>query len=211
MVFGAAIWLAQASCSKLSFGRNGGQGFRGPLVRHVGFKFKALEFCETMVEVAESAREHLRPLIGLRLSASYRAADMRVFHFGRMHVIGGGAVGEYALHVQCPWRIETEDRIITGHDDLFLPAEETEDFDWESWDWDGGETLQDRLVSDFLAKTEPSVQDLNTDRYGGAKLSLSGGYSLVLFPADSQGEDWRVFKPNSEGEHFVVSGGRVEK
>ena len=166
-----------------------------------------------MTKVAESAREHLEPLIGLRLSASYRAADMRMFHFGKMREVGCGAVGEYALHVQCPWRIEIKDRIITGRYDLFEPAERTENFDWESWNWDENETLQDRLVSDLLAKTELTVHNVATDCHGGATLDLSGGYALVLFPAGSEGEDWRVFKPRGEGErgeHFVVSGGREQ-
>jgi hypothetical protein len=164
-----------------------------------------------MTGIAESVREHLEPLVGLKLSASYRAADMRMFHFGETHAFDRGHVGEYALHVQCPWRIETTDRIITGRHDLFRPAEETENFDWESWDWDGNETLQDRLVSGLLAKNELTVQDLATDCHGGATLKLSGGYALVLFPASSQSENWRVFKPCGEGEHFVVSGGREER
>jgi hypothetical protein len=163
-----------------------------------------------MTGVAESAREHLEPLTGLRLSASYRAADMRVFHFGEMRAVDRGNVGEYALHVQCPWRIETKDQIITGRSDLFKPAEEPENFDWASWDWDGNETLQDRLVSELLARTELVVQYLDTNFHGGAILNLSAGYALVLFPASSRGEDWRVFKPKSGEHHFVVSGGREE-
>ena len=45
----------------------------------------------------------------------------------------------------------------------------------------------------------------------GARLHLSGAHSLVLFPADSQGEDWRMLGPDCDGDHFVVSGGRVEE
>jgi hypothetical protein len=163
-------------------------------------------------QVADSARDQLQPLIGLALSASYRAADMRILHFGQMRKAGKGAVGEYALHVQCPWRIETSDRIITGRSDLFKPAEKTEDFDWKTWDWDGNETLQDRLVSDLLANTQLAVEGLVTDSHGGVTLNLSGGYALVLFPAGSQSEDWRIIKNKMDGpsEHFVVTGGREE-
>jgi len=146
----------------------------------------------TMKDVAEATYCHLKALVGLPLSASYRAADMRMFDFGRMHKMGAGEVGEYALHVQCPWRLETKSRVITGRHDLFKPAEETENFDWDSWDWDGNETRQDRLVSDFLSGEKPVVKDIATDTHGGATLSLSGNYSLVLFPCASQGEDWRL-------------------
>src|SRR5688572_2366118 len=63
-------------------------------------------------QVAES-------LIGLRLSAARRAADMRVFHFGDMREENGGTLGQYALHVQCPWRIDGPQGIITGRHDLW--------------------------------------------------------------------------------------------
>jgi hypothetical protein len=162
-----------------------------------------------MMPIADSVREHLQPLLGLRLSASYRAADMRVFHFGTLRQVGTGAVGEFALHVQCPWRIQARDRIVTGHHDLFEPAEVTEHFDWESWDWDGNETLQDKLISEFLAEIAPTVQGVVTDACGGAILDLSGEYALVLFPAGTKSEDWRLFRPGRQG-HFVVSGGREE-
>lgn len=165
---------------------------------------------ENMNEVGEQAQMRLELLKGLPLSESYRAADMRMFHFGTMRPVKRGAVGEYALHVQCPWRIETADGILTGRHDLFSPAEETEDFDWESWDWDGNETLQDRLIGAFIREGIRKVEDVSADAYGGARIGLSGGYVLVLFPADSQGEDWRLFRPQEGGAHFVVSGGRVE-
>lgn len=163
-----------------------------------------------MTDVADAVLKHLQPLVGLTLSESYRVADMRIFHFGAMRNVEGGAAGEYALHVQCPWRLEASDHVVTGRHDLFKPAEETEGFDWDSWDWDGNETLQDGLVSDFLTKAAPVVQGVAADSYGGARLSLSGEYNLALFPAGSQGEDWRVFRPEGNEEHFVVSGGRVE-
>jgi hypothetical protein len=164
-----------------------------------------------MTDVAEAVHEHLSPLLGLKLSASSRAADMRMFDFGELKSIDRRVVGEFALHVQCPWRIESIERIITGRHDLFEPADETEDFDWESWNWmDANETLQDKIVRDFLEKNEPIVQNITADCHGGVTLSLSGGYNLLIFPAGSNGEDWRIFKPN-EARHFVVSGGRVEK
>ena len=136
---------------------------------------------------------------------------MRVFHFGTLRAVEGGQVGKFALHVQCPWRIETADRIVTGRHDLFQPAKETEGFDWDAWDWSDSETLQDKLVAELLSETSPIVEDVAADAHGGATLRLSGGYNLVLFPAASQGEDWRLLPPEANGKHFVISGGRVEE
>ena len=59
-----------------------------------------------MLSLKERVREHLAPMVGLPLSIARRAADMRVFHFGKVSEVSGGTVGEFALHIQCPWRIE---------------------------------------------------------------------------------------------------------
>ena len=53
------------------------------------------------------------------------------------------------------------------------------------------------------------VEKVDADDFGGATISLSGGYRLVIFPSGSAGEDWRLLQPLSEERHFVVSGGAV--
>ncbi|MEO7193078.1 MAG: hypothetical protein ABI051_18685 [Vicinamibacterales bacterium] len=53
------------------------------------------------------------------------------------------------------------------------------------------------------------VEQVHGDDYGGASLELSGGYRLVLFPAGTQGEDWRIFQPSTDEPHFVIEGGRA--
>jgi hypothetical protein len=60
-------------------------------------------------------------LVGLRLSIIRRAADMLGLHFGaiRIHPSGTGTVADYALHVQCPWRLDGPNGTVTGRDDLW--------------------------------------------------------------------------------------------
>jgi len=55
---------------------------------------------EEMTTIADEITAHLQPLIGLELSIARRAADMRVFHFGRIRKVEKGTVGDYALHIQ---------------------------------------------------------------------------------------------------------------
>ena len=162
-----------------------------------------------MTDTAAETFEKLRELIGLPLSDSHRAADMRTFQIGPITKIGKKEVGTFTLHIQCAWRIENADGIVAGRDDLYAPTEETEDFDFDTWDWDRNETLQDRLVAMFLS-TDPIIEDINTDAYGGAVIGMSNGYNLVLFPVCSKDEDWRLFCPNTEEKHFVFCGGCVE-
>jgi len=149
---------------------------------------------------------------------------MRVFHFGRVTIeeAKSRSYGEFALHIQCPWRIEGPDGIVTGRDDLWEPAEPNDDIDWDSWDFEKNDNLQDRRIRSLLgghdtltrsavnATSLLVVEHISTDAVGGATLSLSGGYRLVIFPSGSaDGEDWRLLEPPSERPHFVVGGGRI--
>ena len=61
---------------------------------------------------------------------------MRGFHFGKIVRKNGKNVGAYALHIQCPWRIESETAIVTGSQDWYVFAGEAEGVreDPDSWD-----------------------------------------------------------------------------
>lgn len=173
--------------------------------------------------VSQEILSHLKPLVGLKLALVRRAADLRNFQFGTVRAVEGGSVGEYALHVQCPWRIEGSDGITTGRSDLWQPAEPSQEIDWDQWDYEKDENLQDRRFAALLGGYDPAtgsfvnatehliVEDVCADDYGGAAIRFSGGYKLVLFPAGTRGEDWRVFRPDTDDSHFVVAGGRIEQ
>jgi len=85
----------------------------------------------------------LSRIIGLPLAAVRRAADMRTFQFGTLRPVGRGSVGDFALHIQCPWRIEGPEGIVTGRSDLREPAEAGAPID-ENWDY---ETSPDRVAA----------------------------------------------------------------
>jgi hypothetical protein len=93
-------------------------------------------------------------LIGLRLSIVRRAADMLVLHFGviRPHPSGEGTVADYALHVQCPWRLDGPQGTVTGSGDLWVyagPGERPPD-----WSYEDGFSLQDRKFATVFARDE---------------------------------------------------------
>jgi hypothetical protein len=175
-----------------------------------------------MKPVAEAIMDQLKPLVGLRLAIARRAADLRNFQFGQIRAVEGGTVGEYALHIQCPWRFERPDGILTGRSDLWQPAEASEEVDWDTWHYERNENLQDRKLGTLLGSHDPAtrsfvnqtehlvVEEVRADNCGGVTIQLSGGYRLVLFPAGIRGEDWRLFRPDTDEPHFVVAGGRVE-
>jgi hypothetical protein len=77
-----------------------------------------------MRSVAEQIKLNLQPLVGLKLSRMALAAGMRTIQFGNTERrASGGVVGEYTLHIQCPWRLETDKGLVTGSDDLNVPYE----------------------------------------------------------------------------------------
>lgn len=176
-----------------------------------------------MNTTATEVLKHLKPLIGLKLSIARRAASMSNFQFGEIRKVDGGTVGEYALHVDCPWRLEGPHGIVTGWLDLWEPAEEgDDDFGWQTWTEEKKDNLQEKRLHKLLSGYDEQtlsvvnvtdkleVEDIQTDAYGGAVLRLSGGYRLVVFPARSRCEDWRIFQPQNDGPHFVVAGGKIE-
>jgi hypothetical protein len=74
-----------------------------------------------MLPPAADARvqRELERLLGLELSGTHRGADLRVLKFGPLRPAGRGTVGDLALHVQCPWRIDGSDGVVTGRGDLW--------------------------------------------------------------------------------------------
>ena len=151
-------------------------------------------------------------LIGLRLSIVRRAADMLVVHFGDIRPSGGGTVGSYALHVQCPWRLDGPHGIVTGRDDLWDyagPGERP-----PRWSYDDGHSLQDKRFATLFARDEATRSWVNeNDRLvvtaaeqsqrGDVKIELSEGYAIQVFPAGSRGEAWRFFAPDSGDDHLI--------
>jgi hypothetical protein len=167
---------------------------------------------EDRISTRQKVMGALSQIIGHPLSGAWRAADMRVFDFGTLRPVERGSVGDFALHIQCPWRIEGKDGIVTGRRDLWEPIELSPDFDWESWDYEKSPNLQDFLVDQWMRKHSLSliVRKVDADDFGGASIDFDGGFGLRLFPYGTRGEDWRLFRPKTGTPHFVVSGGKVE-
>jgi len=152
----------------------------------------------------------LSQIIGLPLTAVRRAADMRTFQFGTLRAVDRGSVGDFALHVQCPWRIEGPDGIVTGRLDLWEPVEDNAPID-KNWDYDKSPNLQDARLEGWLSHNELPlvVNRVESDEFGGASITFRQGFVLRLFPCGTRGEDWRLFKPKANAPHLVIIGGAI--
>ena len=83
-----------------------------------------------MEAIGESIGLALRPVVGRSLIQSRRIVDLQAFGFGewiRRPAVGRKAprfvdVPEFALHVQCRWRIVRDGSIVVGSADIFWPS-----------------------------------------------------------------------------------------
>jgi hypothetical protein len=174
-----------------------------------------------MFSLTDKVKLNLHKLIGLKMSRTALAGNMRTLQFGNTEARkSGGVVGEYALHIQCSWRLESDAGLITGDDDLYVPFEEIHEQE-EAFDWGKGGSLQEKILREFLKGYDENtrqivnstnllvVDEIHSDSAGGFCLALSGGYRLLVFPNGTRREAWRLFRPTRDGypsdeRHFVV-------
>jgi hypothetical protein len=152
-------------------------------------------------------------LVGLPLWALGRAADLAWLEFGSRRTVLSHSgkekqVGDYALHIQCPWRITKGDKVITGRGDIFCTPEESEEPNPADFDWEKGNRF-DRVVADLFEHEAHhfTVHSVQAGEAGRLAILLNDNYRLDVFPHDSEsGEHWRFFKPYSDEPHLVFSG-----
>jgi hypothetical protein len=159
-------------------------------------------------------------LVGKALWNSTRAADLASFDFGERRSVPsrGGAtkiVGEYALHVQCAWRITCKDQVVVGSRDLYYPADYGDqnreipaDFDWDRDPNHRDKSL--RLLFENGSK-QFAVEAVDVGAAASLRIVLKHGFCLEVFPDNSLNDErWRLFRPGVDEPHFVVTGRGVE-
>ena len=162
----------------------------------------------------ELIQRHLQQLIGLRLTTTTRAANMECLKFGYLLETNKAGqeiqIGEFALHLQCHWRLASDTKILIGSDDLFEPVDENAEYD-ENFDWDKANgNLRDLKLQELINNPDLIVNSVIADNFGGFDLLFSNGIKLTLFPAvskvDKYSEHWRLLSnKDSNRSHFVVS------
>jgi hypothetical protein len=155
-----------------------------------------------------SIRDALTPLCGLPLWGAGRAADLLWLQLGaRVQAPTSKqpdrVTGEYALHIQCPWRASSAAGIIVGSGDLFRSTDGSELESDEP-----GASLADALLQRWLADHSLSVTAVAVDKCGGFTLRLTNGFSFETFPdaapSRSSREHWRLLSPGRSVPHFVL-------
>jgi hypothetical protein len=159
--------------------------------------------------------EVLKTTIGLPIWSIGRGGNLEWFAIGieRREVPlrkgGSKTVSEFALHVQCAWRIVGPKGIVVASRDRYYPAGDDPYKDLDEFEWDvQGANQCDERVSLLLAEKQDQplvILSVAADNIGSICFTLTDGYSLEIFPDSSvASEYWRFFQPNSDETHFVV-------
>jgi hypothetical protein len=162
----------------------------------------------------------LRVLIGQPLIDIGRAA-LQWFTFGPSHTITGPQnctqeVREYALHIQCPWRITGPYGIVAGSGDLSYAAGDDPHARIPAWKLARqGENRCDERVRMLLYHARQHaliVEEVHADDVGSLTIHFNAGYTLAVFPNDTLEEEyWRFFRPYADEPHFLVTGQGIEQ
>ena len=153
----------------------------------------------------------IQGLCGLELSRSTRAANVQCFHFGALQTKNNSKamVGEYSLHIQCPWRITDSEEILVGSEDLYEPPSDHADYN-SDFDWDKPmANLRDVKLQRLVDSNQLIVKTVVTYKYGGLDIKFNEGITFSLFPAISGKDEfleyWRLIDNRVEvGNHLVV-------
>lgn len=163
--------------------------------------------------IKDLVEEALMTLVGTQFIDIGRAHNLEWMIF---NVVGSvDPVIEYAINIQCIWRIFGPEGIVVASDDLYYASGDDPFHDIETFDWKlpGSNRCDERTT--LFKKTLDSkllhVVSVEADSVGGVSIFLSEGYTIDLFPADSLGREyWRFFRRHHIEDHFVVTGEGVK-
>lgn len=169
----------------------------------------------------EAILTELSKILGLKLQYAGRASNLFWLGFGEMITVTKrektNTVAEYALNIQCSWRICKGKRIVVASRDFYSPFsgwdEANGDFDWDIQ----GNNRFDERIKFFLESVQGNffVESIDSDAVGGLKVFLSEGFVLEVFPDstedDEYSEFWRFFNRKNGSPHFVVTIKGIDK
>jgi len=132
---------------------------------------------------------------------------MQCFQFGNLTIINDKkAFGEFALHLQSPWRLTNSNEIIVGSSDLYEQADENAEYD-PDFEWDKfNANLRDVKLEKLFSDNKLIVVSANVDTFGGLVINFDNNVSLTVFPdlsSKAENEYWRLIdNRNTKTKHY---------
>ena len=153
----------------------------------------------------------IQSLNSLRVSSIGAAADMLWVHFGEFRTVPTRdgltkEVGEWALHLQCPWRFVRNGKIILGSSDFYYQAEDGEPLKRDS-NSKSLFSLKAARLNQYLHSEVVGIVDIHLSGAGAFELRMGSGVVFSVMPVESlevsDAESWRLFQPSTDLPHFV--------
>ena len=144
-------------------------------------------------------RTQLEQLVGLPVCGANLGCEMLMIQFGAEQSVisnrGTKTVGQFALHIQSPWRLSEKDKVVVGRQDYF----ENDDNGWFK--------AMAKVVETFV-QDRPTVMSLDLIRPAGMLVTLSEDRTIDVFPdagiTAKEVEAWRFLEPAKKHGHTVV-------
>lgn len=157
----------------------------------------------------KEVNDKMKEIIGLQGLSFGRAAAMAWINFG---------VGdlEYALHLQCSFRVRDREEILVTNTDMFEPSDSAlnkPEYDPDLFDWDvQGENRYDEWVGNldpaFIRTLK--VADVKVSAFGDVTILFEQDIVIDVFVDATVDECWRLFKIGSD-QHLVMTGNGLEE
>lgn len=116
-------------------------------------------------------------------------------------------LAEFALHIQCSFRVCKNRKIKFTNLDMYEPSEELENYDNFNWDVPGNNLfdINAQKLTKIFEENFVTVEHVILTPQNDLTIKLSGGWEIEIFNNGCyEGEIWRFFKPGSEDAHIVV-------
>ncbi len=157
----------------------------------------------------------LNNLIGKRLQYICRSCDLIDFGFGAVlqRKASNGKVhnyNEYALHVQCAFRLSEGKNLLLGQDDLFtcmngeygctdLAKKDTCLFDNKV-----------KIINQLLSENPEYIAQISINPLGDLSILLNTMRIDIFITGSNEFEMWRLFAVNTDKPHLIRLGNRFE-
>jgi hypothetical protein len=126
-------------------------------------------------------------------------------------------VSQYALHIQCPWRIVQDGRLLVGRADWQWPPLGSDVSYGDFIEADAPRSRREDFFDEIGLHIGHEVVNVVGSETGDLRIVLTDGCALEVFPDSAStspdelhDEHWRFFTPGSDDRHFVVTAHGIE-
>lgn len=151
-------------------------------------------------KMKEKIEKELKNIIGAEIKKVYRFKEMLCLEFKKADTV-------YHLHLQCPFKICLNTKIVVASFDIYVNIEETNGETQKSIP----DSLFDIKAKKILKSEKFIVKDVIVNDFGEFTIAFNNQYMLQTFnDTGINKEIYRLFSKSNKGDHFVVYGNEIK-